>query len=151
MKQCYNCGFFKYDKTFASDRYLIYKLEPKARVRISDTDRMRMFYLVHKLARVGYMQGQEWLPIDNWEAVLRFNRDKLELHLDCMQAHVRTWFLYFYCMTYVFSIFAQVNVTNPRRWLVKFDVLSCYSPTGEYIKQNRNFQNGGYPFCGSYW
>ena len=28
--------------------------------------------------------------IANWEAVLRFNRDKLELHLDCMQAHVRT-------------------------------------------------------------
>jgi hypothetical protein len=35
-----------------------------------------------------------------------------------------------------FSIFAQVNITNPTRWLVKFDVLSCktYSPTGEYNK-----------------
>jgi hypothetical protein len=25
-----------------------------------------------------------------------------------------------------FSIFAQVNITNPTRWLVKFDVISCY-------------------------
>jgi hypothetical protein len=32
------------DKTWAADLYLIYKLEPKARVCISDTDRMRMFY-----------------------------------------------------------------------------------------------------------
>jgi hypothetical protein len=24
------------------------------------------------------------------------------------------------------NIFAQVNVTNPTSWLVKFDVLSCY-------------------------
>jgi hypothetical protein len=24
------------------------------------------------------------------------------------------------------SIFAQVNITNPSTWLVKFDVLSCY-------------------------
>jgi hypothetical protein len=24
------------------------------------------------------------------------------------------------------SIFAQVNITNPTRWLVKFDVLICY-------------------------
>jgi hypothetical protein len=24
------------------------------------------------------------------------------------------------------SIFAQVNITNPTSWLVKFDVLSCY-------------------------
>jgi hypothetical protein len=39
-------SFFKYDKTFASDLYLIYKLEPKARVCISDTDRLLMFYLV---------------------------------------------------------------------------------------------------------
>jgi hypothetical protein len=36
------------DKTRAADLYLIYKLEPKARVCISDTDRMRMFYLVLK-------------------------------------------------------------------------------------------------------
>jgi hypothetical protein len=32
------------DKTWAADLYLIHKLEPKARVCISDTDRMRMFY-----------------------------------------------------------------------------------------------------------
>jgi hypothetical protein len=32
------------DKTWAADLYVIYKLEPKARVYISDTDRMRMFY-----------------------------------------------------------------------------------------------------------
>jgi hypothetical protein len=32
------------DKIWAADLYLIYKLEPKARVCISDTDRMRMFY-----------------------------------------------------------------------------------------------------------
>ena len=32
-------SFFKYDKTFASDLYLIYKLEPKARVCISDIHR----------------------------------------------------------------------------------------------------------------
>jgi hypothetical protein len=30
-------------KTWAADLYLIYKLEPKARVCISDKDRMRMF------------------------------------------------------------------------------------------------------------
>jgi hypothetical protein len=37
---------------------------------------------------------------------------------------------------FAFSIFAQVNITNPTRWLVKFDVLICYihSPTGEYNK-----------------
>ena len=40
-------SFFKYDKTFASDLYLIYKLSPSARVCISDTDRLLMFYLVH--------------------------------------------------------------------------------------------------------
>jgi hypothetical protein len=39
-------SFFKYDKTFASDLYLIYKLSPSARVCISDTDRQLMFYLV---------------------------------------------------------------------------------------------------------
>ena len=34
---------------------------------------------------------------------------------------------------FVFSIFAQVNITNPTSWLVKFDVLIklLYSPTGE--------------------
>ena len=26
----------------------------------------------------------------------------------------------------IFSIFAQVNITNPTRWLVKFDVLICF-------------------------
>ncbi len=31
---------------FASDLYLIYKLSPSARVCISDTDRLLMFYLV---------------------------------------------------------------------------------------------------------
>jgi hypothetical protein len=31
----------------ASDLYLIYKLSPSARVCISDTDRLLMFYLVH--------------------------------------------------------------------------------------------------------
>ena len=40
--------FFKYDKTFASDQYLIYKLSPSARVCISDTDRLLMLYLVLK-------------------------------------------------------------------------------------------------------
>jgi hypothetical protein len=35
--------FYVLDKTWAADLYLIYKLEPKARVCISDTDRMRMF------------------------------------------------------------------------------------------------------------
>jgi hypothetical protein len=39
-------SFFKYDKTFASDLYLIYKLSLSARVCISDTDRLLMFYLV---------------------------------------------------------------------------------------------------------
>ena len=34
---------------FASDLYLIYKLSPSARVCISDTDRLRMFYLVLKM------------------------------------------------------------------------------------------------------
>jgi hypothetical protein len=37
----------------------------------------------------------------------------------------------------VFSSFAQVNITNPTSWLVKFDVLSCYihlHSTGEYNK-----------------
>jgi hypothetical protein len=29
-------------------------------------------------------------------------------------------------VTNKFSIFAQVNITNPTSWLVKFDVLSCY-------------------------
>ena len=33
------------DKTWAADVYLIYKLEPKTSVCISDKDRMRMFYL----------------------------------------------------------------------------------------------------------
>ena len=42
----YDGSFFKYDKTFASDLYLIYKLSPSARVCISDTDRLLMFYLV---------------------------------------------------------------------------------------------------------
>jgi hypothetical protein len=28
--------------------------------------------------------------------------------------------------TIAISIFAQVNITNPTSWLVKFDVLSCY-------------------------
>ena len=37
----------KYDKTFASDLFLIYKLSPSVRVCISDTDRLLMFYLVH--------------------------------------------------------------------------------------------------------
>jgi hypothetical protein len=36
------------DKTWAADLYLIYKLEPKATVCISDTDRMRMFYRTWK-------------------------------------------------------------------------------------------------------
>jgi hypothetical protein len=36
----------------------------------------------------------------------------------------------------VISIFAQVNITNPTRWLVKFDVLICYIhlQLGEYNK-----------------
>jgi hypothetical protein len=36
----------KKPKQFASDLYLIYKLSPSARVCISDTDRLLMFYLV---------------------------------------------------------------------------------------------------------
>jgi hypothetical protein len=40
-------SFFKYDKTFASDLYLIYKLSSSARICLSDTDRLLMFYLVH--------------------------------------------------------------------------------------------------------
>ena len=47
----YDGSFFKYDKTFASDLYLIYKLSPSARVCISDTDRLLMFYLVLKIAQ----------------------------------------------------------------------------------------------------
>jgi hypothetical protein len=48
----YDESFFKYDKTSASDLYLIYKLSPSARVRISVTDRLLMFYLVHKLLHI---------------------------------------------------------------------------------------------------
>jgi hypothetical protein len=33
-----------------------------------------------------------------------------------------------------FSIFAQVNITNPTNLLVKFDVLSCYITKCEYNK-----------------
>ena len=44
----YDGSFFKYDKTFASDLCLIYKLSPSTRVCISDTDRLLMFYLVLK-------------------------------------------------------------------------------------------------------
>jgi hypothetical protein len=36
-------GYYVLVKTWAADLYLIYKLEPKARVCISDKDRMRMF------------------------------------------------------------------------------------------------------------
>jgi hypothetical protein len=45
MKGLYVIGELVYvlDKTWAADLYLIYKLEPKARVCISDTDRMRIF------------------------------------------------------------------------------------------------------------
>jgi hypothetical protein len=39
-----NPSLYVLDKAWAADLYLIYKLEPKARVCISDTDRMRMFY-----------------------------------------------------------------------------------------------------------
>jgi hypothetical protein len=38
-------SFFKYDKTFASDLYLIYKLLPSARVCISDTDRLLISFI----------------------------------------------------------------------------------------------------------
>ena len=37
------------DKTWAADLYLIYKLEPKASVCISDKGRMRMFYLAYQI------------------------------------------------------------------------------------------------------
>ena len=40
-----DASFFKYDKTFASDLYLKYKLWPWARVCISDTDRLLMHVL----------------------------------------------------------------------------------------------------------
>jgi hypothetical protein len=33
---------------------------------------------------------------------------------------------YYYLLIIYISIFAQVNITNPTRWLVKFDVISCY-------------------------
>jgi hypothetical protein len=46
-------SFFKYDKTFSSDLYLIYKLSPSARVCISDTDRLLMFYLVLIISTFG--------------------------------------------------------------------------------------------------
>ena len=39
------CEFDKLDKTFASDRYLVYKRSPSARVCISDNDQLLMFYL----------------------------------------------------------------------------------------------------------
>ena len=39
------CEFDKLDKTFASDLYLIYKRSSLARVCISDTDQLLMFYL----------------------------------------------------------------------------------------------------------
>ena len=39
------CEFDKLDKTLASDLYLIYKRSPSARVCISDTDQLLMFYL----------------------------------------------------------------------------------------------------------
>jgi hypothetical protein len=39
----------------------------------------------------------------------------------------------------IFSIFTQVNITNPTRWLVKIDVISEYAnnseATGEYNKR----------------
>ena len=36
----------------------------------------------------------------------------------------------------MFSIFAQVNITNPTNWLVKFHwrIKLLYSPVGEYNK-----------------
>jgi hypothetical protein len=36
-----------------------------------------------------------------------------------------------------FSIFAQVNITNPTRWLVKFDVISCFSINFAYRMLSR--------------
>jgi hypothetical protein len=51
---------------------------------------------------------------------------------DHMATHDSIW-IFLHSLTlectaslYAFSIFAQVNVTNPTSWLVKFDVLSCY-------------------------
>ena len=41
--------FHKHDKAFASDLYLIYNRSPAARVCKSDTDRLLMLYLVHKI------------------------------------------------------------------------------------------------------
>ena len=49
-------------------------------------------------------------------------------------------YMYINGQTYHLSIFAQVNITNPTRWLVKFDVLICYihlqvnTAWGEYNK-----------------
>jgi hypothetical protein len=51
LKAVNNRYLYVLDKTWAADLYLIYKLEPKARVCISDTDRMRMLsYLKNDLS-----------------------------------------------------------------------------------------------------
>ena len=43
LRQITHKSYFKHDKTFASDLYLIYKLSPSARVCMSDKDRLLMF------------------------------------------------------------------------------------------------------------
>ena len=58
------------------------------------------------------------------------------------------------CLTigkFLFSIFAQVNITNPTTWLVKFGVFKLlYSPTGEYNK-TEIFKMAASRFVEVYW
>ena len=52
-----NFLFYVIDKTWAADLYLIYKLEPKANVCISDKDRMRVELIISSYAFLS-----KWLP-----------------------------------------------------------------------------------------
>jgi hypothetical protein len=71
-------------RPIASDLYLIYKLSPSARVCISDTDRLLMFYLVHKIIYV-YLRLIKRLEFENWY------RPKRLVHCKILFLHENLW------------------------------------------------------------
>jgi hypothetical protein len=67
----------------------------------------------------------------HWKNLKLFKYIYLPLHhvFHCLTKETQVTFnkyKTFSVLIYSFSIFAQVNITNPTRWLVKFDVISCY-------------------------
>jgi hypothetical protein len=81
----------------------------------------KVLYIINY--NIAFVNSECWLAKSCVDITQCQQRKFLSLYFFVLYSIINKYIKHFSILIYSFSIFAQVNITNPTRWLVKFDVI----------------------------